>query len=40
MLIRGGIFTADVLMQFGNGLFVLLHVTEPLQGLHKSAIKG
>lgn len=40
MLMRAGIFTADVLVQSANSLFVPQHITEPLQDPNKSAIKG
>lgn len=40
MLMRAGIFTADVFAQSENSLFVPQHITEPLQDPNKSAIKG
>lgn len=40
MLMRAGIFTADVFVQSENRLLVLQHVTEPLPDPNKSAIKG
>lgn len=40
MLIRRGIFTADVLMQFGNGRFVLQHITEPFRTFINQPLKA